>query len=186
MATNFWVLTNEQKENNADYQHFLKRYNTAASLVSGKVIDAACGYGNGAVILAKKCDKVLAYDIDEEAISEAKKQCKEQNVLYICEDIDAKEWTPPKCDWLVTLETIEHIPHPVRFIQKALSVTRKGIVISSPFRGMSKHPPGDIIRFIPKELRKLMKGWGTKIVDERFGTKKTPRLYFLMAWEKSP
>lgn len=120
------------------------RYQAAAELVEGVVLDYACGYGLGATMLADsdRVTWVRGMDLDLEAIHEGRKHIAGTRVSLAVGDIEAAPM--PAADWLVCCETLEHLHDPWRFLAKAQAKMRRGIVVSIPIeptvgRGNREH-----------------------------------------------
>lgn len=90
----------------------------AATLPPGcVVIDAACGVGYGARILAEAGHRVIAIDRSAEAIAYAREHYAHERVEHICADVMAVRLDP--ADALVSFETIEHLTDPLPFLRSA-------------------------------------------------------------------
>src|SRR5690606_37933155 len=106
----------------------------AALHLSGeRVLDMACGCGYGTALLAERHpDKqVTGVDIDAEAIAYAQRHYRLPNLTYVC--ADAERFAAEQgFDSIVSLETIEHLPHPPRLVANyARLLASGGRVIAS-------------------------------------------------------
>ncbi|WP_256203123.1 bifunctional 2-polyprenyl-6-hydroxyphenol methylase/3-demethylubiquinol 3-O-methyltransferase UbiG [Pseudomonas sp. ML96] len=112
----------------------LERYEFAASHLSGsRVLDMACGCGYGTALLAERHpDKqVTGVDIDPDAIAYAQRHYRLPNLNYVCADAEAFA-SEQGFDNIVSLETIEHLPHPPRLVANyARLLASGGRVIAS-------------------------------------------------------
>jgi SAM-dependent methyltransferase len=109
----------------------LERYEFAARHLSGnRVLDMACGCGYGTAL--RHPDKqVTGVDIDPEAIAYAQRHYRLPNLHYVCADAERFD-DQPGFDSIVSLETIEHLPHPPRLIANyARLLAAGGRVIAS-------------------------------------------------------
>ena len=113
------------------------RYAFASKYVSGKrVLDIACGEGYGSAALARAGAKsVVGVDVSEAACLHAKskygldaRQGSAENIPIGDESVDV----------VVSFETIEHVPNPLRFLDECIRVLAPGgmIVISTPNKGI--------------------------------------------------
>lgn len=97
--------------NGIDRRH-RRRYEFALELLGSQppicLADAACGCGYGSRILAEHFP-VVAIDIDSSAIDFARRHYDHPNIEYILSDILAVD-CPRPMDWVVSFETLEHIP----------------------------------------------------------------------------
>jgi len=110
------------------------RYRWAAERVSGVVLDLACGWGMGTTILKDGgATSVLGVDADCEAIDYANSRTTDrEHVQFLCTGLD--RWRPPGCDWVVTLETIEHVENPGKLLRRWAEAARVGLIVSFPAR----------------------------------------------------
>ena len=112
----------------------LERYEFAARNLGGeRVLDRACGCGYGTALLAERHpDKqVTGVDIDPEAIAYAQRHYQLPNLRYVCADAERFD-EGQGFDSIVSLETIEHLPDPVRLVANyARLLTAGGRVIAS-------------------------------------------------------
>jgi SAM-dependent methyltransferase len=117
------------------------RYAFASRFVKGKrVLDIACGEGYGAAALQRAgAAHVIGVDVSEAACAHARQKY----------GIDARQGTadnipvPDKSvDVLISFETIEHVPDPLRFLDECLRVLVTGgrLVISTPNKGIYTWP----------------------------------------------
>lgn len=109
------------------------RYKFASENLSGEsILDMACGCGFGTAIMAKGHPEkqFTGIDVDPQAIEYAMSQYKLSNLKYIC--ADATTWDGDRYDSIVSLETIEHLPHPDDFVKNiAALLNHKGRVVAS-------------------------------------------------------
>lgn len=112
----------------------LERYEFAARNLGGeRVLDMACGCGYGTALLAERHpDKqVTGVDIDPKAIAYAQRHYQLPNLRYVCADAERFD-EGQGFDSIVSLETIEHLPDPVRLVANyARLLTAGGRVIAS-------------------------------------------------------
>jgi 2-polyprenyl-3-methyl-5-hydroxy-6-metoxy-1,4-benzoquinol methylase len=111
----------------------LERYRFAEGFVKGRVVvDCACGTGYGSEMLAEGgAAIVFGVDISEEAVRFARIHHAHPNVRYCV--ADAISFEPPQTpDVWVTLETIEHLLEPSRYLQTIRQrLPVKGMLIAS-------------------------------------------------------
>ena len=100
----------------APMDHY-KRYEFAVELVSGSVLDAACGCGYGTSMLGEKAKRVVGIDINAPAIEFARKIFGRDGVSFLCQDAQTLE-IGDGFDWAVSFETIEHIPDTAAFVKR--------------------------------------------------------------------
>lgn len=114
----------------------IARYDFAAKFANGKVVaDMACGSGYGALTLAAHGAKlVYAVDIDRQTIAYASNRYRHRNITYRQGDISEFKLKKESLDMVVSLETIEHLRFPKRFIGNIYpALKNSGIfIVSTP------------------------------------------------------
>jgi SAM-dependent methyltransferase len=112
----------------------LERYRWAADRTQpGRVLDLACGVGYGSQILADTGNDrwVVAADIAASALVEARRAFAHPRVSYVRGN-GAGWGRPGSFRTIVSLETIEHVPDPERFLAElATLLAPGGILVAS-------------------------------------------------------
>jgi len=110
----------------ADQPH-TTRYLAARGIVKpgDVVVDCACGFGYGSKLLAQVAETVIS--IDKNPLF----QDAPDNVITALADLDLVV-DLPNCDVIVSIETIEHLKDPQRFLDLCVATGASRIVISSP------------------------------------------------------
>jgi 2-polyprenyl-3-methyl-5-hydroxy-6-metoxy-1,4-benzoquinol methylase len=121
------------------YAENIQRYEFALRYCKGKrVLDAGCGSGYGAQFLAENGARtVLALDVSEEAIEEAKRTYRSVNLRFERRDIETLQDDPTlrdQFDVVVNFENVAHLARPERMIEgvSLLLSTDGTFLISSP------------------------------------------------------
>lgn len=134
----------------------LARYRWAAALAEGKrVLDAGCGTGYGAELLAgAEAAEVVAIDVDREVI-EAAQRDGSSAVTFAAADLRELPAGLGKFDVVVCFEVLEHIDEPEAALDRLAAVVAPDglLVVSSPNRDV--YPPGNPFHkheFTPGEL----------------------------------
>lgn len=125
------------------HQH-LARYRWACRFVEGQqVIDAACGTGYGAAMLAKegRAATVEGFDLAPEAIAESQSRYASDVVRFAEGDVTRLPAADQSCDVFVSFETIEHLPNDEPYLAEAARVLRPAgrFICSTPNRRLF-HP----------------------------------------------
>jgi 2-polyprenyl-3-methyl-5-hydroxy-6-metoxy-1,4-benzoquinol methylase len=105
----------------------LERYKFACRHASGLVLDAACGCGYGSKMLHDAGCVVTGIDLEPEAAVYA--DANYPGPRYLSADVQGE--IPGGFDWVVSLETIEHVPDPVRALRN-FRVAGSNLIISTP------------------------------------------------------
>lgn len=124
----------------ASYAEHIQRYEFALEYCRGKrVLDAGCGIGYGSHFLAANgARSVLALDISEEALSEARQNYRLENLRYEQQNVEVlgdDSALMGQIDVVVNFENLEHLQHPERLISGAaaiLSHTGGTFITSTP------------------------------------------------------
>ncbi|MDF2801711.1 MAG: methyltransferase type 11 [Anaerocolumna sp.] len=89
----------------------LERYMYARQYAYGKVVDIASGVGYGSYLVSKNPDvkMIIGYDKSEKAINQARNNFGTDKTEFILGDPTTVEG---EFDFLLCLETIEHLPNP--------------------------------------------------------------------------
>jgi len=142
----------------ADRSPHLERYHWAREQVRGDhVLDIACGAGHGSAILsgARSRPRVLGVDRSIEAIEAAKEQHGSGLTSFRCIE-DAEAFDPPeRFDTVVSLEVIEHVAHPLRFLRRMHALLRPygGLIVSAPVAERPGDGPAHLHGFTRETLR---------------------------------
>ncbi|QYO67362.1 class I SAM-dependent methyltransferase [Leptolyngbya sp. 7M] len=118
----------------------LRRYETAARYVKDKrVLDIACGTGYGSKMLKQSgAAEVIGVDIAADTVEYAKHHYATPGVEFICADAEQFEAEP--FDVIISFETIEHVPHPDRFLARIHSLLKPdGYFLLSVPLGETRH-----------------------------------------------
>ena len=116
------------------YEH-LHRYAFARELVAGKrVLDAACGEGYGAALLAECALQVTGVDRSAEAIAHAGSRYRAANLDFQAADCLDLPFADDSFDCVVSFETLEHLAEHERLLAEFRRVIRPDgfLLLSSP------------------------------------------------------
>lgn len=133
-------------------------YLRVANLVTGMdVLEAGCGEGYGAQLLANHAKSLHALDYDDYATGHV--HAAYPGVPVVRANLVQLPYADESFDVVVSLQTIEHLWNQEAFVAECLRVLRPGgtIVISTP--NTLTFPPGNIYHpkeLTPDELRSLL------------------------------
>lgn len=138
----------------------LQRYEFAAGLARpGRLLDISCGVGYGTRLLVKtnpQITEAVGVDISAAAIDYARAHYQSDRIEYV--EADATQFTSEmKFDTIVSLETVEHLPEPVEFIQRLVGLLNPGgVLISSvPTTPSVDANPHHLHDFTERSFRKI-------------------------------
>lgn len=152
-------------EENYWFQRHVVAYRFAAERVAGvDVLDAGCGEGYGASILAGRAKSVLGIDLERDVIDHAAERY--PNVRFEAGDLSTLAFPKGSFDAIVSFQVIEHLQSPRGFASECARVLRPGglLVLSTPnrltFSPEGVRNPFHTVEFAPDELR--------GVLEERF------------------
>ncbi|MBU0619689.1 MAG: class I SAM-dependent methyltransferase [Patescibacteria group bacterium] len=154
------ILDNKSK-NNIIYNEHLVRYEFVKQFVKNKkVLDIACGSGYGSKILAKAgAGKVVAIDVDEEAIKFAKQNYGHKNIEYQVGNAEEIGQGSNIFDIISSFETIEHLQNPNKFLSELSRVAKDNglVIISTPNKDVFKQKnPFHLKEFSKTEFEEIL------------------------------
>ncbi len=140
-----------------NYMQHIQRYIAAVKLCSNKVVlDIACGEGYGSDMLANNAVKVYGIDISEEAVENAKKTYKKDNLEFIQGSVEKIPLEDNSVDVIVSFETIEHVDEIMQhnFLKEIKRVLKEDglLIMSSPDKKYYSDIPKYKNEFHIKEL----------------------------------
>ncbi len=163
------------------YEHW-HRYAFALSLVEGKqVLDAACGEGFGAALLAGKAGSVIAVDIDPVSIEHATHRYGAQdNLSFRQDDVTLLDSLPDDSfDVIVSFETLEHVMEQDRMLAGFSRLLKADgiLLVSTPDKKNYSEATGVTN---PHHVRELYFSEFSELLDRHFNANKiyTQKLLF--------
>jgi 2-polyprenyl-3-methyl-5-hydroxy-6-metoxy-1,4-benzoquinol methylase len=128
-----------EQEFSVDLERHLAAYRWAATKAQGKrVLDAGCGEGYGAALLAGHATSVVGMD-RAEPVATAQARHRAPNLEYRIADLERLEALGEQFDLVVSFQVIEHLPDPVGFLRGLRACTAPGgeLIVTTPNRLMS-------------------------------------------------
>jgi SAM-dependent methyltransferase len=119
----------------------IERYAIVRQFAYGRTVDVACGVGYGTHLLAKNSDitRIYGVDNDADAIAQARQEFGGDKIEFVHGDLTAL--TLPDIDFLVSLETIEHLPEPRALNAFCQRCSVQEIVVSFPSKKTTHYNP---------------------------------------------
>ncbi len=119
------------------FQRHLAAYKFLLPFARGKkVVDLGCGEGYGADLLATVASSVSGVDLAPEAIYHARRKYKRKNLDFLYMDIYSLQLEDNSYDLAVSMQVIEHLHDPDRFMEETTRVLKPDglCVITTPNR----------------------------------------------------
>lgn len=161
---------NAETKSSLIYNEHIARYELARAYVKGKtVLEAACGSGYGAYLLAAAgAKKVFALDIDEVAVELAAKRYHHENINFLTDNVESlSRLAEASIDVVVSFETIEHLGDYQAYARNLRRVLRPDglAVISTPNREVfGQKNPFHLKEFNRQEFIELWQQYFKKVV----------------------
>lgn len=161
----------EEATGSETLQLHLERYHYAGrNLLPGRVADIACGVGYGSYLLAtdygRDIQELIAADIDEASIRYARERYAHAAIRFMQADaysFDAEGLLHN----IVSLETIEHLADPARFVKLAGQQLVRGgrFIASAPVTPSMDANPYHLQDFTARSFKRLFADAGFREVD---------------------
>jgi SAM-dependent methyltransferase len=126
------ILTGERtlpglKEENYWFQRHLVAYEYLLPLVVGKrVADLGSGEGYGTDLLAQKASQAVGVELAPEAIFHARNTYRQANLSFLYMDIFNMDLEDDSFDLVCSLQVLEHLHQPEKFMSEARRILRPG------------------------------------------------------------
>src|SRR6185436_4270583 len=106
--------------------------------VGRSVLDAGCGEGYGAAMLAERAARVVGMDRPE-AVAVARARHRGLNLEYRAQNLERLDEVQDVFDLVVSFQVIEHVPDPVDFLRGLAGRVAPGgeLIVTTPNRLMS-------------------------------------------------
>lgn len=150
-----------------------QRYQWVLQLAQGKrVLDAACGEGYGSDMLAAVASAVVAVDVSQPAVEQAKERYRRPNLSFVASSVTSLPLADQSVDLVVSFETIEHIGQADQrlFLEETRRVLAPGgvLVISTPDRvnyseRRNYHNEYHVHEFSREEFSQFLAEWFTHV-----------------------
>jgi len=136
------ILTGERtlpgvREENYWFQRHLVAYRYLLPLAAGKrVLDLGSGEGYGVDLLASRAREAVGVDLAPEAVYHARRTYRRPNLSFLYGDIYSLPLEDRSFDLVCSLQVIEHLHEPERFMREARRLLKPGgtCAVSTPNR----------------------------------------------------
>lgn len=132
------IVTTEKFASVEDLVGYLmhaKAYDEAIAIVDGaEVLDLGCNVGYGAALLRPHCARVVAVDVNEAALAEARRRYGDRGITFQLVDGHRLPFDDNSFDVVVSFQVLEHVPDPDQFLNEIRRVLRRGgrAVLTTP------------------------------------------------------
>jgi len=145
-----------------DMARHLAAYHLVAPLVEGReVLEAGCGEGYGAGLLAASAARVVAVDYDTAALDLARRRHSAPNLEFRAVDLlDLARSSPGSFDAVTNFQVLEHLDDPAPFLRAAAACLRPGgrLILTTPNREASvSENPFHVREYTAPELAELLR-----------------------------
>jgi SAM-dependent methyltransferase len=156
------------REENYWFQRHLVAYEYLLPLAEGKkVLDLGSGEGYGTDLLASRADEAVGADLAPEAVYHARGTYRRPNLRFLYMDIYDLALEDNSFDMVCSLQVVEHLHEPGRFMEEARRVLKPGglCVISTPNRliispGRDEPVnPFHIVEYDSRQFLEFMRGY---------------------------
>jgi len=146
----------------ADFSRHLIAYQFAQERVREQVVlDAGCGDGYGAELLAQTARRVLGVDRSAESIAVAARRYRRANLQYRVCELTALNALGERFDAVCNFQVIEHLADPLPFVRQVREVLQPGgwFIVTTPNRPCSLvENPYHVHEYAAAELAALLRG----------------------------
>lgn len=144
-----------------DMARHLAAYHLVAPFIAGKrVLEAGCGEGYGAALMAASAAHVLGVDYDAPALELARARHRLPNLEYRTVDLlDLARQQPGEFDVVTNFQVLEHLVDPTPFLSAAAACVRPGgmLILTTPNRLASvSENPYHVREYVAGELHDLL------------------------------
>lgn len=157
------------QDGNTDHRRFIPyRFQLMLSLMQfrpAKILDIGCGTGEFTRYLYACNPYYQITGIDFSAVAIEHNKAVFNKVNYYQSDCYDTGFKKETFDYVLALDVIEHLSHPVRFLKECKRITKQGggIIIGTPYaEGKVISPKDHVKEYSPQEMVKLFKKAGIK------------------------
>jgi 2-polyprenyl-3-methyl-5-hydroxy-6-metoxy-1,4-benzoquinol methylase len=163
-----------------DMARHLAAYHLVAPFIAGKrVLEAGCGEGYGAALMAASAAHVVGVDYDAPALELARARYRLPNLEYRTVDLlDLARQQPGEFDVVTNFQVLEHLVDPTPFLSAAAACVKPGgvLILTTPNRLASvSENPYHVHEYVAGELRDLLARFFAQV--EVRGVVGTERVY---------
>jgi SAM-dependent methyltransferase len=151
----------------ADLARHLAAYHLAAPYCGGlRVLDAGCGEGYGAALLAAVAARVVGVDRSAPALAHARVRHGRPGLVFVCADLERLGALRCGFDVVCNFQVIEHLEKPERLLEALRERLVPGgrLILTTPNRLMSfSENPYHVREYTADELAALLAPWFTRV-----------------------
>jgi 2-polyprenyl-3-methyl-5-hydroxy-6-metoxy-1,4-benzoquinol methylase len=144
-----------------DMARHLAAYHLMEPFIAGKsVLEAGCGEGYGAALMARHAARVVGVDYNAPALELARARHQASNLEYRAVDLlDLAKQSPGEFDVVTNFQVLEHLDDPTPFLSAAAACVKPGgmLILTTPNRPASvSENPYHVHEYTAAELASLL------------------------------
>jgi 2-polyprenyl-3-methyl-5-hydroxy-6-metoxy-1,4-benzoquinol methylase len=144
-----------------DMARHLAAYHLIEPFIRGlRVLEAGCGEGYGAALMARHAAHVVGVDYDEPALALARARHRAPNLEYRSVNLlDLAKQSPGEFDVVTNFQVLEHLDDPTPFLSAAAACVKPGglLILTTPNRLASvSENPYHVHEYLADELKGVL------------------------------
>lgn len=144
-----------------DMARHLAAYHLMEPFIAGKrVLEAGCGEGYGAALMARHAAHVVGVDYDAAALELARSRHRAPNLEYRAVNLlELAKQSPGEFDVVTNFQVLEHLEDPTPFLSAAAACVKPGgmLILTTPNRLASvSENPYHVHEYVADELQRVL------------------------------
>jgi 2-polyprenyl-3-methyl-5-hydroxy-6-metoxy-1,4-benzoquinol methylase len=170
--------SDEKQVHQKNFSLRVKSLKKVVDLPKSKVLEIGCAYGFFMDLVKYDVESIEGVDVTEDGVNFAKNKL---GLSATCGDFLSLDFNSKKYDLITMWDTIEHLPSPDKFIEKASKLINSGghiAITTGDIESMNAkwrkqnwrliHPPSHLHYFSKKSLTRLLEKNGFEVVHSEY------------------